>query len=454
MNETPEYRFILRNYVLGVVNGAGFYVGMTLISTSTAGAVFITHLIDKRWAVGLVSSLFIFGWLWPQIFISNMLEHRPWKKPFYVLSAVSRVALFGLALLMIRLIGDSHPRAMFWLFALLMFGFCTMSGVGIIPFMDIVSKSVPPHRRAAFFSLRQFFGGLLGFAAGFLVKAVLKPDSGWTFPDNFLLLFGIAYFFFTVSTFSFCFCSEPRGIAAGRPMKLRQRIRRGWRIFRRDRNYQRLYLVKAALSLAGMAAPIYPVFAVQDLGFSESRIGLFIKVGAVAGILSNILWRHIGDCYGNRLLFLWTTAFALAAPAAALIAACAPDAVVAGVRVRLAIYLLVYATAFPAMAGSAIAQTNYLLEIAPDARRPTYVGFMLTIGAPLAFTPLIGGVLADLVSGLWVFGLSALFLLAALALICGMEEPRRSPRLGSRYTQWRSTLRADGLRVGRDLRGE
>ncbi len=453
MQDRSQYTFSRRNYVLGIVNGAFFHVGMAIIGMQAAGALFVRHLVPGNWPIALISSLMLFGWVWPQLIISNMVEHRRYKKPFYVFSAVFRTILFGCIVLSVWLIGDSHPKVTYALFALLLFGFTTMGGVGIIPFMDIVSKSVPPNRRGSFFSLRQFYGGAAAFGAGIMVKKVLADGSGIAFPANYLLIFGIAFVLFAISTTSFCFCDEPAGAISGYSMSLKQRVRRGWRIFRRDRNYQRLYLVRAGMALGAMGWPLYTVYAIRDLGFAEKQIGLFMQVGAVAAVVSNFVWRHIGDRYGNRLLLLCAASLAVAGPLAAFVAGHLPAVQIGwlGMDLRLAVYLLVYASAAPALAGTGTAQTNYLLEIAPETRRPTYVGFMYTIGAPLAFAGVVGGVIADVTSPQVVFAVSVVCSVGVVYQIRRMDEPRRSRQLASRYAKWRTALGKDvadrGLRM-------
>jgi MFS family permease len=74
--------------------------------------------------------------------------------------------------------------------------------------------------------------------------------------------------------------------------------------------------------------------------------------------------------------------------------------------------------------GRSIAQVNFLLEMAPERRRPSFIAFMNTFAFPLAFFPLLGGIFAD------AFGFKALFLisflsgLAMLYCVLHLEEVR------------------------------
>lgn len=441
---SSEYTFIPRNYVLGIINGATFMAAMSLFSPTTVGAMFIAELTDKKAVVGLMYSLMMVGWSWPQMIISHMLEHRPFKKPFYVVSAVLRILVLGLVLLAITLVGNRNKTLLLCAYGLLMFSFSSLGGIGIIPFMDIVSKTMPPNRRGAFFAYRRLYAGVLGIGGGYFVQFILKEELGIPYPTNFLIIFGAAFLLMAISSVCFCFASEPAGHVAPHTMGFRQRLRRGWRIFRKDRNYRRLYLARSALALGGMATPIYAVYAVKDLGAPVSQTGMFILIGAISATVTTVVWKRIGDVHGNRLLMLAAAFLTLAAPFVASVCGAMP-ASSDGSNPALTLYLLVFAFASPAMAANGIAATNYLLEIAPETRRPTYVGFMYTIAAPLAFCGWLGGWLADVTSPELVFILAQACTVVAIFLVWRIDEPRKSRQLASRYVRWESSLRADGI---------
>ena len=116
-----------------------------------------------------------------------------------------------------------------------------------------------------------------------------------------------------------------------------------------------------------------------------------------------------------------------------------------GLSLPVLVFLLVFATAAPAMSANGMGYTNYLLEIAPETRRPTYVGFMYTLATPLAFSAWLGGLLADATSPQVVFVVSQVFAVAGIWLAWRMDEPRKSRQLASRYVRWQSALMADGV---------
>ena len=174
-----------RTFLLAVAQGTFIRISFAFADSTTVLSAFIYRLTNSNTLVGLVGSIGTAGWMWPQLLISNLLEHRPRKMPFYALGMGIRTFAWVAIFLSTLLIG---PRDFGLLAAcLLCFYFVGSSSMGIstIPYMDIISKAIGPHRRARFFSLRNITGGICSFFIGFLVRHVLDDDSGLAFPRNY-----------------------------------------------------------------------------------------------------------------------------------------------------------------------------------------------------------------------------------------------------------------------------
>ncbi len=88
-------------------------------------------------------------------------------------------------------------------------------------------------------------------------------------------------------------------------------------------------------------------------------------------------------------------------------------------------FVLVFALAGFCINGGRIGYTNYLLDISPRKRRPTYIGLSSTFLAPTAFFPLIAGVVIQYISFAFLFVLAALLVSMSFFLSLKLEEPRR-----------------------------
>ena len=122
------------------------------------------------------------------------------------------------------------------------------------------------------------------------------------------------------------------------------------------------------------------------------------------GILSNLLWGQLSDRVGNRIVIILTAATATAVPVLGLLSS------VVGWRLLTAVFVLIgFSTS-----GGGIGFTNYLLEIAPEHLRPTYIALQGTSMGLTMLLPILGGLLIDVCS------YEATFLVTLAALIIGL----------------------------------
>ena len=75
--------------------------------------------------------------------------------------------------------------------------------------------------------------------------------------------------------------------------------------------------------------------------------------------------------------------------------------------------------------GFMISRMNYLLEIAPEEYRPSYIAFMNVMLAPTAFFPILGGLIVENFSFQASFCMSFLLGLFSLYYAYKLGEPRQ-----------------------------
>ena len=204
--------------------------------------------------------------MWPQLLISNLLEHRPRKMPFYALGMGIRTFAWVAIFLSTLLIG---PRDFGLLAAcLLCFYFVGSSSMGIstIPYMDIISKAIGPHRRARFFSLRNITGGICSFFIGFLVRHVLDDDFGLAFPRNYALLFGCGAISVGAACTIFLRIREPVSTVESQRRTLWQHLKQGPQFIRTDRNYRLFLYFRIFGHAAGMCGPLLRSIRTGQIG--------------------------------------------------------------------------------------------------------------------------------------------------------------------------------------------
>ena len=444
-NKEERRRERNRHFRLALLQGVFMRMSFTLIDAVTILPAFVHSLTQSKILVGLAGSLQPAGWMWPQLLMSNLLEHRPRKMKFYAFGMAVRITMWVAICLSVFFIGAQRPVTLAVCFLMFYFIAASAMGVSTIPYMDIVSKVFSPRRRTQYFSLRQLYGGLCSIILGFFIRAVLGKESefigpfggitrffkslinffifsalglssGLSFPFTYCTLFICAVVTFSLSVTFFLRIREPVAPVQASRQPIRQHLKRGPYFLRIDANYRRLLLLRICHHSAGMSTPFYVPFAMQKLGISEATIGSFLITMAITGVISNILWAHVGKHHGVRLVLVMTSAILALPPLFALLVRLLPLAW------QTPCYYLVFSAEGAAVSGMWVGFMAYLLNIAPPLSRPTYLGFMNTLLFPMSFAPLLGGVLVNIVKYPGLFLMSIACGILALRVTTRLEE--------------------------------
>ncbi len=425
------YRFLRRNFILGVINGSLFIFASSLLDPTTVLPAFAVDVGGGVMAVGLMAAAIQAGWAWPPVFLAGIMERAPRLMPFYRGAALFRCACVWGAVWVVAHAHHGHPELVI-LIASLLFASTSGGGVGLLPFMAVVSATIPPTWRGKFFGLRYLFGGLLSLAGGVAVKRLLSEPYSSTFPRNYVMIFAAAAVAMTVALVIFCFAAEPARRPRRRALPPLGQLRRGGRIFVRDPDYRHLIIARMLLGFAGgFSMPFLAPYAINKLGLPTQSVGAFMVASVLAYSFSNVLWSYLSDGPGNRILLLISGACYLAVPATALVAEYlpaepAPQILGLPASARFWWMMLVFVLMGLSKAGQMMGYTNYLLEISPESSRPTYLAFYYVTGLPMAFLPVLGAAIIG-EAGRYTIGFVAALLLSALMIwfISHLHEVRQ-----------------------------
>ncbi|MBT5830909.1 MAG: MFS transporter [Candidatus Latescibacteria bacterium] len=406
MGLLPEGKDARFNFIVGLLNGVIFTFGMAFMDATTVLPVFIKRYTTSDTIVGLASALHRAGWHLPQLFVASYLERKPLKLGVYLRANMIRMILIWCFILLLALYGTTYPG---WV----IFGYLAFLGVASIfggiaglPFTDIVGKVIPRSHTGIFYAIRFFFGaGILSILAGVIVEYVLRIDSPFVFPQNYVLLFSLAAGFMCLGIFATSFMREPEGKVSETKRSVGQFFREIPVLLRADANFQTLLIVQVLASGIGFSLPFYVVFAREYFLVPESMAGLFLVTQTIGFGLSNVAWGRISTRYGNRQVITGTAVCLLLIPTLALVLAFVTFESYDMTWLFYPIFFLIGATS----AGTFIGFKSYILDIAPEDRRPTYIGITNTVMGFAALFPALGGVMADLVSFEGVFVVSGGF---------------------------------------------
>ena len=416
-----------RAFKLSVLNGIFFAVVMSTLQPGMVLSAFFLKLTNSTLFATIPMALRQIGWLWPQLIVSNVAEARERKMPFYVIPSTLRLILLALISFFTYMLGANQPGLLIVIFSVLYFAHSSCSGVCGIAFWDIIGKTIPANKRGRFMALRGFLGGILGFASGFYVRYILSAD-GPVFPHNYAYLFITAAIFQAGTSLSFALVREPPSAVKER-VPFKEHLLQGMRIFKIDKDYRLLLKVRILNSLSMLGGIVFIPYAIKQLGMPESSVGILIVISACFALPANFLWSYIGDNYGNRLLLLISTGIYLLVPAIAFASYYVNPIplhipFLNGYDLRIMTFVLAFVISGLALRGRGIGDLNYLLELAPEDKRPSYLAFMSVLLAPTVFVPLVAGVIAELISFQASFALSFAFCVAAFLYMLKLGEPR------------------------------
>ncbi|MFC4427402.1 MFS transporter [Deinococcus navajonensis] len=372
-----------RNERLGILNGWAVFTGDGFFNVSVVVAGFAARLGAPNWVIGLLPGIAGGGWMLPQLLVAARVRPLPYKLPVYRSAATVRTLSY-LAMVLVAALLPEQPALCLTLFVLAMLVNALASGVSGLPFLEVVSKTVPSERRPRFFGTRNLYGGLLAFGAGLLVRWILGP-SGLTFPYDYALIFALGTLAFTLGYWVFGRIDEPPD-----PPQAAQGVRGELRAIPEtlgDPHFRAFLTVRLLLAGASMSEPFFAANALRELHFPAATLGVFVMALTGAAPLSNVVWQRVAERQGSRRIIRSASVFYGLAPLLAVL--------VGTMNLGTWAYLGVFVLSSVAAQGFNLGHTNHLLNIAPPQARSRYIGTLNTLVGAALFMPVLGGLLAD-----------------------------------------------------------
>ncbi len=411
----PHYR---RNFIAGLIHGVFFQASAALSSIHTVLPSLVAALTPAASAVGLMATLQSIGQVIPQLYTAYIVDGLKRRKPLLLGIITFRFLSFGLLAWMVYAYGLSNPTLV--LIALLsLFGaFSFLGGMGSVVYADIFARAIPARRRGRFAGSKQLIGYTLAVLAGYFVKMVLGDPVRFPFPVNFAIILGASSVTLAIALIGFALIKEPP-TPERRVLKHRNAI---WgtavMLFKSSRSLQWLLVVQSLIMLNLAIAPFFVVHAKQDLGIPLGTVGIYLSLQMGGAAISNVLWAWLSDHHGNRSVIAGIAFVAMLATFLAWLTPASQGWLYGGVFILLG----------SAISGSSVGFANIILEMADEATRPVCVALRNTALLPIAFAPLIIGLLAHWFSYHFLFAIAAgVALLAFILGIWKLPEPRNDP---------------------------
>ncbi len=361
-----------------------------LVLTSFAAA-----LAAPNWVIGLLPAIAVGGWLLPQIFVSAAVRHIPRKVDVY--RAASLVRSTALATIVLStIVFANSPQLMLIAFLIALVANSLASGVSGLPWLESVGKTIPATDRPRFFGTRNLWGGLMALGAGFAIRAIL--GSSLVFPLDYTLIFLLGGITFSFGYYFFGLSDEPPdNPPQPKATNLWVDLLAIPQTLASNADFRAYVLYRVLFATATIGDAFFTAHALRNIGVGKEAIGTFLIAVGIIAPLSNTIWSRVARKYGSRRIIRIALGFNFAAPLLALVM---PKG--AGL-----VFALVFICQAVGTAGIMLGNANYILSLAPPETRGKFIGTSNTLVGIAVFTPIIGGWLADKVSYLPVFAISA-----------------------------------------------
>jgi len=383
-----------KNYLLGVLNGLLYTAGEIFFDPTLVVVVFLSYLTDSPFLLGLIVPIRDAAWALPQLWVSGILQNYPKKIELYRQSSVARIGSWMLMLACIFFIHDPTLLIITFFFTYTLSSL--MNGLGGLPFMEIVGKTIEPQRRGEYFAWRYGIGGLGGIAASFVVKRILDESSNIQFPYNFGILALLFSIFASIGLIAFCLINEEQKSETYPKESVIRQFRKALGLVKEDDNFRKFLIIRAVQILGGSAIPFFAVYIQKRYGFSTAFIGYFLAFFTISNLAANLLFGRMARRAGNKQVMNIATGAGLLMSLVVLSLMLIGDTVelkpITAAILLIPAYIL---NGFRAT-GLSVSSNALMLDLSPIHKRSIYIGFANTIlGAVILLTG-ISGVLLNL----------------------------------------------------------
>ena len=378
-------------------------------------AAYVALLTDNLYRVALVPLLTYGLWNLGALVAGRMTHDRVRLLPWAFGGGVARAAAIG-AIAYVAYhtnpAGDDRLTAFF--LCLGVFGFA--SGCTSAPLDALLQKSFESSSRSQLFAGRAFWGVLAAVVSGVVVRSVFESD-GPTTQRAFAFLFIAAAGCLASAAFFTLLVKEPVRRLSSARHGAHASVLAGLG----DRTMQRYLLFRVALAAVGMLDVFIIVYALSELSFDRTFLGIYV-IGFCAALAVGLpMARSLGARRGGRAVLQASTWMKLIAPLLLLTIPYLRDSPDVADRVssdRFYLWMLVacFAALGLSLAFQGAGNFQYLSEISPATNR---AGYFATANVALmcaALFPLLGAWIVESWDFQRLFGVTAAVALLAVLL--------------------------------------
>ena len=385
--------------------GITFQAGSSAIDSATIMSSLVYQLTGSPIAVGAVTAILRFGWLFPQLIIGFLAQRSGSSMRYYVIGAFGRASCMAFLALLLTFGSGLSTVTLSILVMAVWIAYSFISGIVAVPYNDIVARSVPSELRSRLLATRFFGGGVVALGVVAIADRLIGTLS---FPLSYAAIFAMSSVLMYLSSTVFTAMGEPETLAvSSQKPTFFQYLKDGVKVFQTDPKFRSFVHAQWCGGAVLMAMPFYIVQADAN-GIDLKSVALLLGAQTAGALISNPLWGWWGDHFGKASLLKGIAVGRILPPAVILfltITRIFDDSQIFYIFIAIFFILGAYAN------GLTIAVIGFLMEISPDHLRPAYSGYFNAITAPAFLLPLLAGIFAT------IFGLTLVFAVSMFAAI-------------------------------------
>jgi len=401
-----------RNFWMHCLEGGFYMAGLVFISLETVLPSYVEQLGGQSWLIAAMPVILQATFNVLGVFMAPLVERMHRFKPFVcTFGTLQRLPYLIAGVVMLAF--PMSNEALLWVVMLTPLVSGLVGGIAVQAWMEMVTRMIPPGRRAGGWAIRYQVSNVIGLGAGVVVHEVLKqsPDA-----HGYAVLHLICFGFLLMSLTAQLFMidpPDPHPLRLPRPSYLNY-LRSLPLLVGSHPHLVRFIFARLTGTGYVMLVSFLSIHALNVTGAPESAKGQFVMAQMGGSIFGSIFAARIGDHHGGR--------------AAMLIARflCIALCVALWFTQSFAAFLAAFFVLSFGLFTDRVGDLTLVAELCPYERRPTYqavLGFCHVL-CLIAATQL-GGIIFR-VSGSFhsVVILSAAFSVASLAILRTIPEAR------------------------------
>ncbi len=404
---------VRRNRTILLAEVTLFMFASSVLDVRTLLPAFVRGYSSSLILIGLLPAIRSGGNLLPQLIAAHFMRSHARKKPWLIAGCLIRsLPVAATALLLVFQPHASAAMVLGLLYVSLTI-FAVANSFGSLAWWDILGKVIPRGERPGFFGGMMVGASTMGIAAGLLAKALFDSPR-WHFPQNYGVLFALAFTALAVGVTLFFWLDEPAGSGEPRAGTRLGSIEQLRRLLGDGGPFARLMRVQLLIGVPAIAQGIYTPYALGELKLPLDVTGIFVSAAGVGVGVGGLLLPIVARRRDSRTVLAVVAVSIILSPLLVALAGSIP----AAKWIREACCAASFACQGLATTGLFIGVNDLVLAMSPPAERPLYVGLSNTVAGLLVPLPLIGGVIAQ------KFGSAALLWLCPLPAFAGLAALR------------------------------